>query len=396
MSAKVAVVIPNHKENLSDLEKISLDRCRKVLGRYPLIHVVPDGKNFSYFAAGEMVAHFPAQYFQTLRGYNQLSISPIFYEPFSDFDYMLIYQLDAFVFYDALEEFCSLGYDYIGAPWPYFVWNSSREPKTPRVGNGGFCLRKVSACHKLLTTASHSPNWANTLATCDEDTFFSSCGVTEELNFHVAPVEVAKLFSMEWYPDRHVRKLGGLPFGCHNWIKFAADFYVETFRHFGYDLRPFRSQMGTVDCREKTAIHLTDVAIERLLRRIERGLSIADFLPTKNFSSVRVIRSPKAMKILAQLLTEENSLADKIFVYDEKVWTNLLRDVTRENLPHLIVVADYDASLVKAVERQGLRYGEDFISFQREYMKYCEEIFRRLVSSVRNEELGVNFTSPKL
>ena len=378
MSTKVAVVIPNHKETLSDLEKISLDRCRKVLGRYPLIHAVPEGKNFSYFAAGEAVAKFPAECFQTLRAYNNLSISPMFYEPFSDFDYILIYQLDAFVFYDALEEFCSLGYDYIGAPWPRYAWSGSRVPKTPQVGNGGFCLRKVSACHKFLTTASYSSNWADTLATYDDDIFFAACGIVEGLNFHVAPVEVAKLFSMEWYPDHHVKKLGGLPFGCHSWTIFGADFYVELFRRFGYDLRPFRAQMGNEDYQEQTTIHLTNLMWTRFDRRIARGRSMLLYLPTKNFSSVRVIRSPKAIKILARLLTEENFLADRIFIYDEKVWTDLLRDMTRENLPHLIIVADYDASLIKAVERQGLRYGKDFISLRQEYMNRCEEIFHNL------------------
>ena len=103
--SKVAVVIPNHKDELDDLEKISLAQARKVLKRYPLIHAVPEGKIFSYFAAGESVVHFPTEYFQTLRGYNNLSISTLFYEPFLDLDYILIYQTDAFVFYDALEDF---------------------------------------------------------------------------------------------------------------------------------------------------------------------------------------------------------------------------------------------------------------------------------------------------
>lgn len=111
MSTKVAVVIPNHKAELNELEKISLDRCRKVLSRYPLIHAVPAGQNFSYIAPNERVAEFPAHYFKSVLGYNILSVSQLFYEAFLDFDYILIYQLDAFVFYDALEEFCALGYD---------------------------------------------------------------------------------------------------------------------------------------------------------------------------------------------------------------------------------------------------------------------------------------------
>ena len=135
MSTKIAVVIPVYREELTDLEKISLTQCRKVLGRYPLIFVAPEGKNFSYFAAGDAVANFPAEYFRSTQTYSRLLMSPQFYETFSDFDYMLIYQLDAFVFYDALEEFCSLGYDYIGAPWPRISYFSFRDKKDPSKRN---------------------------------------------------------------------------------------------------------------------------------------------------------------------------------------------------------------------------------------------------------------------
>lgn len=39
-----------------------------------------------------------------------------FYRRFGKYKYMLIYQLDAFVFSDKLLDFCEMGYDYIGAP----------------------------------------------------------------------------------------------------------------------------------------------------------------------------------------------------------------------------------------------------------------------------------------
>ena len=116
--------------------------------------------------------------------------------------------------------------------------------------------------------------------------------------------------------------------------------------------------------------------MKRLTRRIEREQSILCYLPTKNFVSLRVIRSPSALKILSRLLTEENFSADKIFIRDAQI--DLFRDVTKENLPHLIISADSDAPLIEALERGGFRYGEDFLSFQREYMKRCEEIFHRL------------------
>lgn len=378
LPTKAAVVIPNHKEELDELEKISLAQCRKVLGHYPLVFVGPEGKNFSYLEPNDLIVHFPKEYFQTLKGYNILSISPLFYEPFLSFDYMLIYQLDAFVFYDALKEFCQLDYDYIGAAWPYYAWQGAKYKKTPRIGNGGFCLRKVKTCHEFLTKCSALPNWQAILENFDEDGFFAICGVIEE-SFNVAPIEVANLFAMEWYPARHIKKLGNeLPFGCHNWTKFSADFYVELFAKFGYDLRPFKAKMGNADYEIQTPINLTNLAMKRLIRRIERGQAVLQYLPAKKFASVRVIRSPDAMKILAQLIVEENEIADQIFIYDEKDFRNLISDVACEDLPHLVLCTDYDKSLIGAIEQKGLTYGEHVISFQQEYLKTQEKIFHNL------------------
>lgn len=375
MSAKVAVVVPVYRE-LNELEKISLAQCRKVLSRYPLIFVVPEGKNFSFVAAGDMIAQFPAENFRSVDTYSRLMLSPNFYETFTDFDYILIYQSDAFVFYDALEDFCSLGYDYIGAPWPRCTWSDSRIPKTPQVGNGGFSLRKVKACCKLLTEAFKFPNMRPLLDSSVEDAFFALCGVMNDFDFRVAPVAVAELFSMEWLPARQVKKINGLPFGCHGWTIFGADFYVELFAQFGWDLRPLRKLMSDDNSAKYLTNSLKTLALERLIRLIERGRSMLRYLPTKRFASVQVVRSPDTMKILTLLLTEENSLSDKIFIRDAQV--DLLRDLTAENLPHLIISADYDEPLIEALERGGLRYGRDFVSFQREYMTRCEELFDKL------------------
>ena len=379
--SKVAIVIPNHREDLDDLEKILLAQVRKVLGHYPIIFAGPEGKTFSYLEPGDSVVYFPKKYFQTLRGYNNLSISPLFYEPFLDFNYILIYQLDAFVFYDALEDFCRLDYDYIGAAWPYHAWSGKKiAGKTPRVGNGGFCLRKVKACHELLKEVYALPGYKNPIDRFTEDTFFSISGTWKSFAFKVAPVAVANLFAMEWYPDRHVKKLGGeLPFGCHNWTKFSADFYVKLFAQLGYDLQPFRAQMQTDDYERYYPFNLKQLTLKRLIRRVNCGQSIFKYLPTKNFASVRVVKSFGATKILYGLLVEENSLADKIFTYDEENLQDLIRDLNREPLPHLIIAISFnDEPLIQAIEDKGLIYGEHFILFQHEYMKLQEELFHNL------------------
>lgn len=63
------------------------------------------------------IVPFPDTYFKGIAGYNRLMMSPEFYETFAQWEYILIYQTDAWVFSDRLSEWCSKGYDYIGAPW---------------------------------------------------------------------------------------------------------------------------------------------------------------------------------------------------------------------------------------------------------------------------------------
>lgn len=374
MSTKVAVVIPTHKEELDEFEKISLAQVRKVLGKYPLIFAVPEGKNFSFLETGDLVAQFPPQFFQNVAAYNRLMMSPQFYKTFLDFDYILIYELDAFVFYDALEFFCSLGYDYIGAPWPAFNIRTFGD-KVLRVGNSGFCLRKVKAHYDLL---NEQKNLIAALIGVPNDDFFALCGVKENINFKVPPVYIAARFSVEYLLEHAVKNLGNkLPFGCHGWSKMSADFYVKLFARFGYDLRPFRSRMKNSDIKI-IAGFLESLAIKRLVRGIKRGQSVLQYLPTKKFASVRVVRSVGAMKILAGMVQEDYPFTDKIFLYDKEEGLKIVRDMTRENLPHLLFTTYYDEPLIKQIEARGLIYGEHVISFRREYIKHCEKIFRNL------------------
>lgn len=98
MAHKVAVVIPVYKETLNEFEKISLTQVQKVLGHYQYIFVAPQGKNIPYVTQGSKVYFFPPQFFQNTKTYNYLMMSPNFYKAFLDYEYILIYQLDAFVF----------------------------------------------------------------------------------------------------------------------------------------------------------------------------------------------------------------------------------------------------------------------------------------------------------
>ena len=379
MQTKVAVVIPVYKEELDEFEKISLAQARKVLGKYPFVFVAPEGKIFSYFESGDGIVYCPQQFFQSVKTYNRLLMSPQFYEPFLSFDYILLYQLDAFVFYDALEFFCGLGYDYIGAPVAYHSWYVVKAKKIPRVGNGGFSLRKVKTCHQLLKECVVQPDWNDYLEIFYEDTFLGRCGVDDKINFHTAPVEVAVRFAVDYLPDRFLRRIGNkIPFGCHGGPKYSADAYVKIFRRAGYDLTPLRPGMGNKEYNRALESALEIVAFRRLVRGIEHGQSVLQYLPMKKFSSVRIIRSTYVKDILAGMIQEDYSFTEKIFICDIENHQKLLEDLRREDLPHLVLTYRYDEFFIRLMEERGFVYGRDFISFRQEYLKHCEKIFHAL------------------
>ena len=176
--SKAVVVIPVYKPELSAYEKIALTQCQAVLSGYDIVVVKPESLdlNFKLDHTGFSTQSFADHYFEDIHGYNRLMLSAGFYNSFSKYEYMLIHQLDAFVFSDQLEYWCSQGYDYIGAPWfaekdpsnifdeliswvknyLYVRYNVKYKDGMPkigkqlagRVGNGGFSLRKIAVLMK--------------------------------------------------------------------------------------------------------------------------------------------------------------------------------------------------------------------------------------------------------
>ena len=196
---EIVIVVPIYKKQLSDLEKISLTQLQRVLGDYPRVFQAPESLEFDYGCLGEgfSVERFPDEYFTGVYSYSHLMLEADFYRRFDKYKYMLIYQLDAFVFSDKLLEFCEMGYDYIGAP----VY-----PLTPHwhaigtcVGNGGFSLRKIDSAIQML---EYSHSWLQTDPFKDvlvdwEDLFWAYCGMKKNLSFQIPPKSIALKFSVQ-------------------------------------------------------------------------------------------------------------------------------------------------------------------------------------------------------
>ena len=116
---RTAVVVPAYR-HLSDDEKISMRQCVDVLGGHDIIVIHPERLDLTEDLQSwqsVVVKALRNEWFDGVKGYNSMLLSTEFYDLFSVYDYILIYQLDAYVFRNELDEWVAKGYDYIGAPW---------------------------------------------------------------------------------------------------------------------------------------------------------------------------------------------------------------------------------------------------------------------------------------
>lgn len=244
----VKIVIPIYKIDLDYHEIMSLGQVVKVLEDYPKVIIKPKSLDITpildKFEGQFHVQDFDDHYFVGLVGYNHLMLTPEFYKQFIDTEYILIYQLDAFVFRDELNYWCSLNYDYIGAPWLcklkyerklmklflnmrgliYSIFKiKHRQQCFYKVGNGGFSLRKTETFYKITIEKQRIiQNYLRNVSKSsqfNEDVFWG-LEATKDKNFLVPDWREALTFSFDLFPEIAYCKNGGrLPFGCHRWNK---------------------------------------------------------------------------------------------------------------------------------------------------------------------------------
>ena len=142
----IVVVIPVYKTTLTKYEEMSLNQCVKVLADYSLVVVKPVSLDINELLSRYSllkVENFSDDCFSDLRAYNKLVLKEDFYQRFANYQYMLIFQLDAYVFRDELLDWARQGYDYIGAPW-------LPEQMEGKIGNSKYLLLKrffYRSCH---------------------------------------------------------------------------------------------------------------------------------------------------------------------------------------------------------------------------------------------------------
>ncbi len=253
---RVAVVVPlSLRPGFTDDEEVSLRHLERFLGSYDRYFVAPPG--LAVTRPGFGVKRFPSRYFGSSLAHRKLLLSPGFYPTFRDYQYILLYHLDALALSDQMLAWCAKGYDFIGAPWvahpdaPY-AGQSAYENK---VGCGGFSLRRVEGFLRLLVSRVpaidagdyeaarpflfllrrlliRSPLFNNVrwelarLPYLSEERFLANRAAHFDPDFRIAPMEEALRFAFECVP-RHCYELTGrtLPFGCHAWQRYDREFW---------------------------------------------------------------------------------------------------------------------------------------------------------------------------
>jgi hypothetical protein len=240
----VKIVIPVYKKDLNKDESLALAQCCKILSRYPLVIVKPRSLDVNAILQKYPqleTESFDDDSFKNLEAYNTLMLSPLFYKRFLDYEYILVYQLDAYVFKDELEDWCCKSYDYIGAPWIVkgLFWKkmkrlfkklTGRKEKRPyrdcffKVGNGGFSLRRTNTFYEIASETAICSEFV------PEDILWSRR--LRSGNYRVPDYKEALLFSFDKYPAEGFRITRKIPFGCHAWNRkkmfhFWKDFILR-------------------------------------------------------------------------------------------------------------------------------------------------------------------------
>lgn len=255
----VAIVTPAfYKPIFTPAELISLEHLKKHLGKYDKFFLVPNKINVKdHKMKGFRFIKFPSELFASTKTYNKMLLSKDFYEAFKDYEYILIYQLDALVFSDQLLKWCKSGYDYISAPWFRSIIGmlTHKNGLPDSGGNGGFCLRNIQNSLKVLKRVnqqakrSSGKDWIRKLwfylaiitgkshkiwlkaraeeYPFNEDGFWSLEAPKYLPGYKVAPFKEALKFGFERFPRKclNINK-GRLPFGCHAWERYDKDFWL--------------------------------------------------------------------------------------------------------------------------------------------------------------------------
>jgi hypothetical protein len=263
---EVVIVIPIYKSKPENVEWSSIKQTFRVLGEYTIAFVHPlelDVEVYKSFGGNSIFQPFSDKYFLGIEGYNSLLLSQEFYERFTDYQFMLICQPDAWVFRNEISLWIQQSYDYMGAPWISEVKGDEIVYDIPSGGNGGFSLRNISVFLKVLRSRirwytpgecwneirkfhglpgsllripvwvamimgyRNNVRWFVLTFGRNEDVFWSVYALKFLHSFKAAPGIEEINFAWEKCAPELFKLQGKLPMGCHAWEKWYPEFWKK-------------------------------------------------------------------------------------------------------------------------------------------------------------------------
>jgi hypothetical protein len=272
---KIAIVIPNHKQEITNEEKISLNNAKNKFLVYEKFLLIPNNLKMNFDTNGFKIKETNPVFFSTYINYNKFLLNSDFYKNFGEFDYVLIFQLDCLFFSNEknLKYFSS--FDFVGPPHI-----NIKKKRFSGTLNGGFSFRKVSSCIKTLKSEKFNIfnfryiqiryflnknrffhflkfftevfilsiftkifkrktyNFSNIFFKVfpkyyNEDIFWSIFSNLFDKNFKIASFKEALSFGFDKDPEQMFKLNNNkLPLGCHCWYKgenknFWRNFFSE-------------------------------------------------------------------------------------------------------------------------------------------------------------------------
>jgi hypothetical protein len=276
----IIIAVPAYKPYaaLTESEHLAWLQFTQVYAAYDFCLICPDSLLVEPYQASRPAVciraeRFANSFFTGTASYNKLLLTLDFYQRFSAYEYLLICQLDVFVFRDALPEWMSKGYSYVGPPWFRGFEPPLDDAQLWHVGNGGFSLRRVAHAIRVLTTDQPIFSWPTLLRGCfsagllpglkqvpatlrrgllansthhsrndypsQEDVFWSVICADRFAWYTVPTPQEALDFGFDYHPTLMLElNSGQLPMGFHAWDRHRNEFWTELFRQAGHSLLP--------------------------------------------------------------------------------------------------------------------------------------------------------------
>lgn len=233
------VVIPVYKSKLNDIEYACLRNCREKLDGFSFCFIAPVDIKDGYYHRN--LPPVPLKKFgnwnsNSLDDYNRLLMTADFYHQFSEYRYMLIFQLDGWLIKGGkeLDQFLALDFDYIGAPWVNEgyryckriirgaghskIINFLQGETICKVGNGGVSLRKIKSMSRFFEIyKKEAESWDKA-----EDIFISFYGQKQKYRLKIPQEEIAKKFSLEKNMKEEI-SAGNIPLAVHKWEEYYPE-----------------------------------------------------------------------------------------------------------------------------------------------------------------------------